>query len=144
MAASKYSKYILTELKMTEARDAVEVEGERGRFSRPILWMDDELIEGAFHLNAAWYVNTGPTFADKPHVHENDEIIAFFGSDPSHPSDLGGEIEIWLEDEKHIIDRTAMIFVPAGMKHCPLTITRLDRPIFHFVTVPTRRYDRAV
>lgn len=144
MASSKYSKYILTDLKMTEARDAVEVDGERAKFGQAILWMDNEVIDGAFHMNTAWYLNTGPTFADRPHVHETDEIIGFFGSDPARPWDLGGEVEIWLEDEKHVIDRTAMVFVPAGMKHCPLTITRLDRPIFHLVTVPDRRYDRTV
>jgi hypothetical protein len=35
-----------------------------------------------------------------------------------------------------------MIFVPAGMKHCPLTVTRVDRPIFHFTTVTGHEYDR--
>jgi hypothetical protein len=35
-----------------------------------------------------------------------------------------------------------MIFVPAGMKHCPLIIRRVDRPIFHFTTVTGGRYIR--
>ena len=58
------------------------------------------------------------------------------------PYDLGGEIEIWLEDEKHIIDRSALIFVPAGMVHCPLVITRVDRPIFHFTIVRGHQYEK--
>ena len=77
-----------------------------------------------------------------PHVHDTDEIIGFFGSNPDDPYDLGGEVEIWLEDDKHMLTRSCMIFVPAGMKHCPLTVTRVDRPIFHFTTVTGHEYDR--
>jgi hypothetical protein len=72
--------------------------------------------------------------------HDTDEIIGFFGSDPENPHDLNGEVEIWLEDEKHVIDRTTMIFVPAGMVHCPLVINRVDKPIFHFTTVSGGQY----
>jgi hypothetical protein len=45
-----------------------------------------------------------------------------------------------MEDEKHILTRTSLIFVPARMKHCPLILRRVDRPIFHFTTVPGGRY----
>ena len=33
-----------------------------------------------------------------------------------------------------------MIFVPAGMKHCPLILRRIDRPVFHFTTVTGHKY----
>ena len=69
-----------------------------------------------------------------------DKIIGFFGNDASKPYDLGGEIEIWLEDEKQVITKSAMLFVPAKMKHCPLILKRVDRPIFHFTIVPGGRY----
>ena len=102
--------------------------------------MDENVVEGAFHINTAWYLNAAETLEDQPHVHDADEIIGFFGSDPSKPYDLGGEIEIWLEDEKQVITKSALLFVPAGMKHCPLILKRVDRPIFHFTTVPGGRY----
>jgi len=91
-------------------------------------------------MNTSWFLKAAQTLEDRPHVHDTDEIIGFFGSDPENPYDLGGEVEIYLEDEKHVIDRTAMIFVPAGMVHCPLVITRVDRPIFHFTTVTGGKY----
>ncbi|MBN2243920.1 MAG: hypothetical protein JW793_14635 [Acidobacteria bacterium] len=53
---------------------------------------------------------------------------------------LGGEIEMWIEDEKQVLTRSALLFVPAGMKHCPLILKRVDRPIFHFTVVPGGRY----
>jgi hypothetical protein len=137
---SKTAKYVVTELTMPESKH--QIAAEYSRYAERILWMDENVVEGAFQMNTAWYLKAGPTLEDRPHVHETDEIIGFFGSDPANPHDLGGEVEIWLEDEKHVIDRTAMIFVPAGMVHCPLVINRVDRPIFHFTTVTGGLYDK--
>ena len=47
------------------------------------------------------------------------EAVTFFGSNPEDPTDLGGEIEFWLEEEKHTITRSCVIFVPPGIRHCP-------------------------
>jgi len=138
MADSRYGKYIITELKIPEEKQ--KIAAAYSKYATRILWMDENVVEGAFHMNTAWYLKATTTLESTPHVHDTDEIIGFFGSDPQHPYDLGGEIEIWLEDEKHIINKTAMLFVPAGMKHCPLIIRRIDRPIFHFTTVTGGRY----
>jgi hypothetical protein len=140
VVASETAKYVVTELRMPESKH--QIAAEYSRYAERILWMDENVVEGAFHMNTAWYLKAGPTLEDRPHVHDTDEIIGFFGSDAADPHDLGGEVEIWLEDEKHVIDRSAMIFVPAGMVHCPLVINRVDRPIFHFTTVTGRRYDK--
>jgi hypothetical protein len=56
------------------------------------------------------------------------------------PHDRGGEIELWLEDEQHIITRSSLVFIPKGLRHCPLRIRRVDRPIFHFSTVTDGQY----
>jgi hypothetical protein len=47
---------------------------------------------------------------------------------------------MWLDGEKQIITKSAMVFAPAGMAHCPLIINRVDRPIFHFTVVTSNRY----
>jgi hypothetical protein len=44
------------------------------------------------------------------------------------------------EDEPHIITSSALIFIPKGMKHCPLILKRVDEPIFHFSTVAGLHY----
>ena len=138
MSGTKYGKYIITELKEPPEKKKIAV--DYAKYATRILWLDENVVEGAFHMNTAWYLNAATTLEDIPHVHDTDEIIGFFGNDSSNPYDLGGEIEIWLEDEMHINTRTAMIFVPANMKHCPLILRRVDRPIFHFTTVPGGKY----
>ena len=138
MAESKYGKYIVSELKVPESKQ--NIAAEYAKYATRILWLDDKVVEGAFHMNTAWYLKAAETLENAPHVHDSDEIIGFFGNNPEDPYDLGGEIELWLEDEKHILTRTSMIFVPAGMKHNPLILRRVDRPIFHFTTVPGGQY----
>lgn len=140
MSDSKYGKYIVTELKIPEEKQ--KIAADYSKYATRILWMDDKVVDGAFHMNTAWYLKAAATLESTPHAHDTDEIIGFFGSNPQDPYDLGGEIEIWLEDEKHIITSTAMLFVPAGMKHCPLIIRRIDRPIFHFTTVTGGQYTK--
>jgi quercetin dioxygenase-like cupin family protein len=138
---SKHSKYVVTELQMPESKQ--KIHAEYSKFAKRVLWMDDKVVEGAFHMNVAWYLKaTEKTIENVPHVHDSDEIIGFFSSDADNPYDLGGEVEIWLEDEKYLIDRSVMIFVPAGMWHCPLVIKRVDRPIFHFTTVTGHAYNK--
>ncbi len=141
MKESKYGKYIVQELKTT--RFTPEFAAKYAQHATRILWMDNKVVEGAFQMNCSWYL--APQVGDMPemhaHTHDSDEIIGFFGSNHKDPYDLGGEIEFWIEDEKFLLNRTSMIFVPGGMKHCPLIIRRVDRPIFHFSTVTAGQYN---
>lgn len=138
MTESKYGKYVVTDLIVPEEKK--KIAAAYAQYATRILWMDENVVPGAFHMNTAWYLKAATTLEDKPHAHESDEIIGFFGNDPDNPHDLGGELEMWIEDEKHIITKSALLFVPARIKHCPLILKRVDRPIFHFTTVPHGRY----
>jgi hypothetical protein len=111
------------------------------KFAKRVLWIDDNVVPGAFQMNTAWYCSVpprDPLFEE--HVHEYDELIGFFGGDHENPNDLGAEIEVTINGETHVIDRSSLIFIPAGMKHMPLRLTRVDRPIFHFSVVMSPEY----
>ena len=77
------------------------------------------------------------------HTHEYNEILGWLGTDWNNPRDLGGEIEFWLEDEKYILKHSCIIFVPKGMKHCPLKDLRIDRPFIHFGVMTEGDYSPA-
>jgi len=140
MTESKYGKYIVSEL--TTDRFDAEYNARYAQWATRVLWMDDRVVDGAFQMNCSWYLR--PPAEKMPegsgHTHDYDEILGFFGSNPDDPHDLGGEIEFWLEDEQHILTRSSLVFIPKGMKHCPLRIRRVDRPIFHFSTVTGGQY----
>jgi hypothetical protein len=139
MAELKNQKYILTELK-TPAH-VQEMSADYATRATRVLWLDSDAIEGAFHVNCSWYWKATETSSTPAHTHDCDEVIAFFGSDVKNPHDLCGEVEIWLEDEKYNLTKSCLIFVPKGMRHCPLRVVRADRPIFHFTTVPEGKYE---
>ncbi len=136
---SKYGKYIVTDLKAPDF--GPEFTSAYNKFASRILWIDENVVEGSFQLNCSWYLKPNEDHLGGSHVHDHDEIIGFFGSDPQNSHNLGGEIEFWMEDEQHIITKSCLIFVPAGIKHCPLILKRVDSPIFHFTTVKNGRYE---
>jgi hypothetical protein len=142
MDNSKYGKYIVSTLQPS-ASFTPEVQARYSKFAKKILWMDENVVEGAFQMNCSWYMKTpeAGTGQARAHSHDETEILGFFGSNPADPYDLGGEVELWLEDEMHLITRSSMVFIPTGMKHCPLILRRVDRPIFHFSTLTGGKYE---
>jgi len=141
MAESRTAKYIVEDMRspsplsISRHRDAPPPNlppGERGRIQ--LLYMDDSIMKGSFYVECVWIMpgSRYPGFAERvPHYHDFDEVVSFIGSDVDNPYDLGDEIEMWLDGEQHILTKTCLIFVPKGMKHCPLIIRRVDRPIYH-------------
>jgi mannose-6-phosphate isomerase-like protein (cupin superfamily) len=132
------SKHIVTELIQPEER--IRLAPRYNQYAKRVLWIDKNVVPGAFNMNVSWYLKAGETIDDKPHTHKQDEIIGFFSNDADNPNDLGGEIEMWLGGEKHIITKSSLLFIPAGMVHCPLILRRVGRPIFHFTTVTHELY----
>lgn len=150
MPETKYGKYIVDTLKWPEREApwspplAAAGKGKGGR----VLYLDSKIVPGANYMECVWVMprpagTPGPggrKVGTESHAHDYDEIIAFFGTNLDDPSDLGAEVELWLGDEKHIITKSSLVFIPAGLKHCPLTFLRVDRPVFHFTTGPGKEY----
>ncbi len=140
MAKSKHAKYIVTEL--DKRHTDPELVARYAKIGKRILWLDDKVVPGSFQMNCSWYLKPNADHLGAgSHKHKEGEIIGFFSSDYQKPYDLGAEIEFWLEDEKFMITRSAMIFVPPGMSHCPLILHRVDRPVFHFSVVTGGTYE---
>ena len=104
-------------------------------YAKRLIWMDGKVVPGAFQMNTAWYMSASdvrPLLKHDEHVHETDEMIGFLGSDPSDPYNLNAEIEIGINGELHRLTKSSIIFIPAGMKHLPLSIISLEKPVLHF------------
>ncbi len=148
MAATKYGKYIISELKPPAVEapwSPPNISGAgKGKGGR-VLYMDSSVVPGATYMECVWVLprpagTPSPSAGTKSHTHHYDEVIGFFGTDLNDPYDLGAEVELWLGDEKHIITKTSLVFIPAGLRHCPLNFLRVDRPVFHYTTGPAKMY----
>ncbi len=141
---TKYGKYIISDDSGRPMHDSREGEGFTAALpdiSVQLAYLDDKVVKGSFYAECMWF-HTATDAIVEPHSHDFDEILAFFGSNPKDFHDLGGEVELWLEDEKHLLTRSCMVFIPRGLRHCPMVLRRIDTPIFHFSAGPSRDYDK--
>ena len=105
-------------------------------------YVDDEVVPGAYYLMAASFMRMSDKgVSGYEHQHDFDEYLMFLGTNHEDPKDLGGEVELWVGGEKHTITRTCAVFIPAGVKHCPVYFRRIDTPIYFLATGPTPKYD---
>jgi len=79
---------------------------------------------------------------DRPHSHNNHELLCFLGGDPTNINDFGAEISICLGDEleEHIINSPSIISIPPNLKHCPLVVKKCTKPIVFLEISTTKEY----
>jgi len=151
MPRKKYLKNILTEDLMPPLpeRDikSMEKQAKAGKTldRTMLLGIQDSFVPGAFFTGCEWLwqlTGNGPVAIETPHTHDFDEIIGFAGSNRNHPRDLGGEIEFWMDDEPYTLTKTCFIFIPKGVKHCPVVLKRIDTPIFMFESGNDTSYEK--
>jgi hypothetical protein len=70
-----------------------------------------------------------PISFDDPHSHDFQEMLCFIGGNPRDITDFGAKIEVTLGNEKYIVDQPAVISIPAGVRHCPIVVKKVEKPI---------------
>lgn len=132
MSESKYEKLIMDDFNT-----------ERDEIGTLLFRLDESKVSGIpFFSDCAWvWPKPGEIVMEsKAHTHDFDEIVTVFGTNPDDPRDLGGEVEFWLDDEKHILTRSSIIYVPKGLRHCPTIFRNVTRPIFHYIVGDAAKY----
>ncbi len=118
MVASKYNKYMVI----------LSTKGRRG----PGAWlMSNDLVPGC-NINIMYnWIKEQPK-PNPMHLamesHDYDEIIINLGTDPERPEYLGGAIEGYMGDEKHLITATTALFIPRNVPHGKITWKRFEKP----------------
>lgn len=154
MAKSKYEKYIIYDVKPPPPGakpmpipKRIQEQRAKGNYfeSTWMFTLDNKVAEGGFYTNCVWlWAKKGADDLEIEiaHTHDFDETLGFIGTVPGDPRALGGEMELWLEDEKFAITKSCLIFVPRGMKHLPLILKRIDSPIFFWTAGNGSMYGR--
>ena len=108
--------------------------------SARILHLEDDIVKGAFYVDFVWiYEGSGAAPAPE-HSHEWPEVIAMAGCDPELPRHLGGRMSIVLDGETHIIEKSSLVCIPAGLSHCPWKFLDIKKPTLVFSTGPQGMY----
>ncbi len=93
--------------------------------------ISEALIPGVKnYMEGGWIYNTPEP---NPGVYEMihpkyDELIMLLSGDPDNPEELGAEIDFYVAGQPITINKTAAMFIPAGVGHGPLVYKKFDKP----------------
>jgi hypothetical protein len=125
MAESKYAKYFLTEPGL---RNKPKIE-----MSNPSAYIDSALHFGSpAGLSMAWRYIKEPMLFDRiPHSHPFDEYLCFLGGNLENIFDFDATIELSMGEESELclIEKSTVVYIPAGLVHTPLTFKRIAKPV---------------
>jgi hypothetical protein len=103
----------------------------KGRQNPTMTYMDRQQINVAnYYIEFGWiYSMPEPN----PHIHQHmhkkfDEIVLHIGGDPENPTDLGGEIEFYVEQQPLTFSTNTGLYLPKGTSHGPLTWKKFTKP----------------
>ena len=135
MVDSKYGKYFMTE--PIEIGPMLHVCGEPGCIGAqfPGFPIEMQLL----------CLKEPGVMIHKPHAHDVDELFFIFGGNPQNYFEFGAVIEIMMgeEQERHIVDKTTIIYIPRGVVHCPITTLKVDKPVQWMHVLFQGRYQMA-
>ncbi|MDR1298705.1 MAG: hypothetical protein LBJ84_00440 [Oscillospiraceae bacterium] len=100
-------------------------------FLQLLLYLDGVRLKGAPYMETVWFKtanDTGPA----PHEHDFDEFIGFIGTDCVHPEKLGATLRFYIGDEPVTVTKSCLVYIPRGVRHSPIIIPEMARPIIHF------------
>ena len=105
----------------------------RKEYKNCTTYLDDDVIKGSFHFASSFVSNDNPLQQQNVTSHSHGMVLGFFGIDPDNQFELGAEVELLMGDklEKQTFNKSAVVYIPAGMKYC-IAKTKVNRP-FIFV-----------
>jgi len=83
------------------------------------------------------FEESGKWFFSKGHLHDSAEVLCYYGCDPWHPYELGGEITQYIGGQKFTIDKPSVCFFAPYVFHCPLQIEKIEKPCFWHSLAPS-------
>jgi hypothetical protein len=124
MAGKKYAELVFS---------GIREEMDLPYLSKPSAYFrGSRQIPGAT-VTTGWHLYTQPVFLEKEaHKHEVDEYLIFLGSNPADWfKSFDAEIEFYLGEEREpfLITKPTVVYVPAGLSHCPLNFRIMNEPV---------------
>ena len=114
-------------------------DGNPDRMTR-VAWLDDDVVSGAPYFEAVWVHKDLPGEVAE-HAHDFDEFLGYVGSDPT-TDDLGCTVEFTLNGETMKFTKNFVVYIPAGMPHCPMRVYNVTRPVLNYSGGPNVKYLR--
>lgn len=146
MVGLKYASCFITSDKPEMGLPRFRIPTDPGYVKRITVTDQDSPPGGLFYNETMWVLpgfdastNKDPNFWEE-HTHEFGELIGFYGFNFDDVTDLGAEIEFSIDGKTYNIRESFTSFIPAGVKHGPLSIRNVRRPLVHYIACDTPTY----
>jgi hypothetical protein len=143
MHKGRNAKYVMDVPKANATYPAYRTKTDP-KIVKPIVTVDDQTVPDAqFYADTKWILpgTKGELKLAETHSHEFGEMLGFFGYNYDNIQDLGAELEIVIDGETNIVDRSFTAYIPPGVKHGPIIIRNVTRPIFFVSSGRHPRYE---
>jgi hypothetical protein len=144
-SGSRYGRYIFTEPRShgsgpppRRPSNLPEVKATH------VVSLDGEASPGGFYIDFVW-IWSGTMMMPEPHAHNFDEIIGFVGfSGKRSPRTVSGDVSITVGGEKYPVKKSALVYVPKNVSHCPIELKNIRKPVLLFTIGNTPLWDKSV
>ncbi|HEX7474595.1 MAG TPA: hypothetical protein VF318_01415 [Dehalococcoidales bacterium] len=92
--------------------------------------VDQNRLQDFFSVDCTWFWRSNPDqIVDGTRISNCNQVICLVGADPENPFSLAGEMTIWVGGEKNLLNKSSLVFVPAGVPFGPVQIAHMEHPI---------------
>ena len=117
---------------MTNLKYAGRIITDTGFESTHVVKVDQNRLKDFFSVNCTWFWHSNPNqIVDGTRVSDYNQVIGLVGANPEDPFGLAGEMTVWIDAEKDILNKSSLIFIPAGVPFGPVQINHMEYPIFY-------------
>jgi hypothetical protein len=107
---------------------------DTGFESTRVLKVDQNRLEDFFSVDCTWFWRSNANqIVDITSISDRNQVIGLIGADPENPFSLAGEMTIWVDGQKNILNKSSLVFVPAGVPFGPVQINHIEHPVFYSV-----------
>jgi hypothetical protein len=75
------------------------------------------------------YITKPDTLGGDTHEHPFDQWIFLIGAEGNNFLEFDADVDMFLDTEYKKVNYSGYFFIPKGMKHCPLVVKRVGKPI---------------
>jgi len=139
----KNAKYAVDKAKANPEYSPFQTKADP-KIVKPVVTADADTVPGAeFYAETNWILPGSKKDIKlcESHTHKFGEMLGFYGYNYDNIQDLGAEIEITIDNEKNMVDRSFAAYVPPGVQHGPIIVRNVVRPIFCVSSGRAPRYE---
>lgn len=98
--------------------------------STHVMKVDQNRLKDFFAVDCTWFWSSEPNqIVDGTRISDANQVLGLVGADQNNPFSLAGEITIWVDGKKNVLNKSSLIFVPAGVTYGPIQINHMEHPI---------------